>query len=451
MSVLFLCESTALLLWALLLRRRCAEPSRRAAIGFAAIAALPLLALVQLADLGWHPLSQSLSIDMTAPAPMQEAASPWSVLWIGYGIVAAWQLLRWGGAQWRLRRWLREARPCRAEQWQRQSRLIAGAHAFPVRVHASAGSPFLLGLLRPCVVIPGYLEHCSEARAKLVLLHEFAHWRARDPQRLFLVDLIYCLLWFQPLLQRVRRGFCADIELACDDRVLRAGSDAHDYAETIALCASKQRLQTSALVGMAMQRSQLVQRVTRILAQPETSMHAGQRWFLPAVCVAGLLLLCVNFSPRVEIIATASARAQAAVEDVQPALDAPMPAVPPATWPELVAPAPSRPAPPARPSAARAAANTRPSRHTVAPTPAVATTSAPLLDSARLRQSISTVVDLDAQRYAQQHAGEALLDSATTQERFERGFEQSRAERKSRNERIMRRVMSSLLGTIPLN
>src|SRR5689334_20762495 len=141
MSLLFLLQSTALLLLALLLCRRCAEPSRRAAIGFAAMAALPLLAVVQLADLGWHPLTRQLSVDAgaavaTAPAPVAPM-SPWTMLWIGYAMVTVWQLLRWARAQWRVRRWLREARPCDAGPWQRQIREIAGHRGIAVRVHDS--------------------------------------------------------------------------------------------------------------------------------------------------------------------------------------------------------------------------------------------------------------------------------------------------------------------------
>jgi len=417
--------------------------------------ALPLLALVQLADLGWHPLTREVTLTVNAPVATASApaASSWMLLWMAYGAVTMWRLLRWARAQFRLRHWLREARPCDAPPWQCLSRPLPAQRAVPVLVHPAAGSPFLLGLRRPRIVIPAYLEHCSEARAQLVLLHELAHWQARDPLRVFVVDLVCCLLWFQPLLQRVRRGFSADIELACDDRVLRAGSDAHDYAETIALCAAQQRLQGAALVGMAMQRSQLVLRVTRILAEPEVPTPAGMRWPLLLVAAASMLLLGVNFSPRVQAIVAAPTPAVASIQLMQPAVDNAVPAIAPLTWPELVAAKPSSESPPARDGASPSAARQPGARSTAAPVAAsvAAPTPAPRIDSAQLRQSLSSVALLDGQRYAQEHAGEPLLDSPTTQEHFEQGVAQSRAERSARREKVVRRVMEGLMGTIPLN
>ena len=285
-----------------------------------------------------------------------------------------------------------------------------------------------------------------------MLLHELAHWQARDPQRMLLVDLICCFLWFQPLLQRVRRGFSADIELACDDRVLRAGTDAHDYAETIALCAAQQRLQGAALVGMAMQRSQLVQRVSRILAPPEASLHASLRWPVLLMGSAALLMLGINFSPRVEVIATASALAQAATPAVGMPVDVPLPAIPPVTSPQRVADAAVPPTvSPARTSPARTGIRPSPAKPAAAPPATAAATSEARIDFAQLRQSMTHVVGQDAQRYAQEHAGEPLREGATVRERLEQGMAQSRAERSERNKKVVRRVMEGLMGTIPLN
>jgi hypothetical protein len=169
------------------------------------------------------------------------------------------------------------------------------------------------------------------------------------------------------------------------------------------------------------------------------------------MCTAGLLLLGINFAPRVVVGATASALADVTVDAMPPALEAPAPAASADATPEPVAAkASAQPAPPARPSASRVDVDQRPAKRTAAPAAAVATPPSPVIDPAQLQRSISSVVDLDAQRYAKERAGEPLFGTGTTQARFEQGVTQARVERSARHDKIMRRVVWPALGRIPL-
>ncbi|MBD5527479.1 MAG: M56 family metallopeptidase [Lachnospiraceae bacterium] len=80
-------------------------------------------------------------------------------------------------------------------------------------------SPFVLGIFSPRIYLPcGAPEETRE----YVLAHEQAHISRRDP----LVKLAgYALLtvyWFQPLVWIAYGLLCRDIELACDERVIRS-------------------------------------------------------------------------------------------------------------------------------------------------------------------------------------------------------------------------------------
>ncbi|MBP3381546.1 MAG: hypothetical protein J6L00_02775 [Clostridia bacterium] len=84
-------------------------------------------------------------------------------------------------------------------------------------------TPFILGILRPRV----YLPSCMRTEDKAyVLAHETAHLSRRDHIIKPLGFLLLSVYWFHPLIWVAYLLFCRDIELACDERVIRThGAD----------------------------------------------------------------------------------------------------------------------------------------------------------------------------------------------------------------------------------
>jgi beta-lactamase regulating signal transducer with metallopeptidase domain len=440
-SLGFLIECTLLLALALLLERACADARLRAALGFGAVCALPLLWLADRLHLGWQPWVQQVAADSAAnasPNPQSTAIALATV----YAVVASWRLLRWLGAQVAVHRLERRAQPCRQPRWQRLNANVAamsGTRRVPVLVQADIGAPFLAGLLRPGIHIPAHLLSCSEARAHQVLLHEYAHLRARDGWRVQTIELATCLLWFHPLLHVLRRRFLRDIELACDAQVLRAGVDAHDYAATLAHCAGHHRQLAAARLGMAVSRSDLVQRVRLILRADAPSNVPAQGWIAPVLCAVALSLSAVNLAPRILV----------AVPDTLPAATAlaVQPAVPTA---ELATED-------TRNSGIAPGVELAPSRRLNTPVESAAapesgmgalSSAAEAPDSARLWQSMRNVAAEDAAVYAASHS-EPLVDPTPLDARFENGLRQGRAERSEKRQRIMKRLWP-LFGRVPL-
>ena len=83
-------------------------------------------------------------------------------------------------------------------------------------------SPFILGIVRPRIYLPSALD---EAQRGSVLSHERAHLARRDHWWKPLGFALLAVYWFNPLLWLAYTLLCRDIELACDERVLR-GMDA---------------------------------------------------------------------------------------------------------------------------------------------------------------------------------------------------------------------------------
>ncbi len=79
-------------------------------------------------------------------------------------------------------------------------------------------SPFLLGLFRPRIYLPSFL---AEEDAAFVIAHEKAHLKRKDHLWKPLGFLLLAVYWFHPLLWVGYILLCKDIELACDEKVLR--------------------------------------------------------------------------------------------------------------------------------------------------------------------------------------------------------------------------------------
>ncbi|WP_343209908.1 M56 family metallopeptidase [Anaerolentibacter hominis] len=79
-------------------------------------------------------------------------------------------------------------------------------------------SPFVLGILRPRIYMPFQMPQKDAAH---VIAHEQAHIRRHDHWIKPLGFLLLSLHWFNPLLWAAYILFCRDIELACDERVIK--------------------------------------------------------------------------------------------------------------------------------------------------------------------------------------------------------------------------------------
>ena len=79
-------------------------------------------------------------------------------------------------------------------------------------------SPFILGVVKPRIYLPSGLD---EVQRQNVLAHEQAHLARRDHWWKPLGFALLAVYWFNPMLWLAYALLCRDIELACDERVIR--------------------------------------------------------------------------------------------------------------------------------------------------------------------------------------------------------------------------------------
>lgn len=101
-------------------------------------------------------------------------------------------------------------------------------------------SPFVFGVVKPNIYLP---MHMDEGTAAHVIAHERAHLARRDHWWKVLGYLVLALHWFNPLVWLAYILFCRDIELACDEKVVKGldGAARADYSQALLSCAAPRR------------------------------------------------------------------------------------------------------------------------------------------------------------------------------------------------------------------
>lgn len=153
---------------------------------------------------------------------LPDAAEVLALVWLGGALV----LLVWKATSCRsFSRYLRAG--CRAVEdpalldlLSRTGEELGVRRSVELYENPLAASPMLLGLFRPCVVLPS--AAVAEADFRHTVLHELTHYRRRDLLYKWLVQLTVCLHWFNPLVWVMAREIDRACELACDEAVLQA-------------------------------------------------------------------------------------------------------------------------------------------------------------------------------------------------------------------------------------
>ena len=129
-----------------------------------------------------------------------------------------------------------------AVSYGRLRRRVAAAVRLRNNIYQSENvvSPFLLGIVQPRIYLPYGL---SEGDREHVIAHEQAHIRRGDHAWKPLGFLLLAVYWWNPLMWLAYALLCRDIELACDERVIR-GLDREqraDYTQALVDCSVSRR------------------------------------------------------------------------------------------------------------------------------------------------------------------------------------------------------------------
>jgi uncharacterized protein (TIGR03435 family) len=104
----------------------------------------------------------------------------------------------------------------------------------PVVLSDTPIEPGVFGIYRPVLLWPrGIAERLSDEQIEAVLAHELCHLRRRDNLAAALHMVVQAVFWFYPLVWWMGARLVDERERACDEEVIRRGSEPEVYAESI--------------------------------------------------------------------------------------------------------------------------------------------------------------------------------------------------------------------------
>ncbi len=213
------------------------------------------------------------------PHPLQTARPLLPILlaaWaVGFGILALSWWLRWH----KIRRVLRAASP-----------LPLGI-GIPVLSSGSFMEPGVFGVFRPVLLLPdGIADRLSPAELQAVLAHELCHVRRRDNLATAIHMIVEAVFWFYPLVWWLGARLMEERECACDEEVLRSGSQPEAYAEGILkICELYMACPSKCVAGVT--GSNLKKRIEAIMhSGPTSKLNFAKK---ASLAIAGFLAVAI--------------------------------------------------------------------------------------------------------------------------------------------------------------
>ena len=144
--------------------------------------------------------------------------------------------------------------------------------------------PYVAGVIRPKVILPDVL---SEEDKRYVLLHEMVHVKRGD-NFWRIIALITCAIhWFNPFVWIFLKRFYEDLELACDEKVIKDLNDKERlcYANALLNCEEVRGAFVSGFGGAKTKR-----RIERIINYKSLTLFSAAAFIALAIAVAVTLL-----------------------------------------------------------------------------------------------------------------------------------------------------------------
>jgi len=187
-----------------------------------------------------EPFSQS---ELTVRRPSRQTGGTSLFSLVGTALVPVWMLGSTGFLLLWLVRWSRVHRTRRravlmqdGREVHMLARVARGQGLRPLPLYATDTSlePGVFGIVRPVLLWPRDIGlHLTDEQIDAILAHELCHLRRHDNLAAALHMVVQTVFWFHPLVWWIGARLVDERERACDEEVIRLGSEPEVYAESI--------------------------------------------------------------------------------------------------------------------------------------------------------------------------------------------------------------------------
>lgn len=217
-------KKTFLALWAAALARLLAPVSLPSALSIYSLLARRAPAAAEWTAVPALPDLPVAAETAAAAAAQQTASAPaaqppvWTIVWaVGAAVCAVVFAVAYG----RCCREFRASFPVESEVTRRWLQSHPLRRTIAIRQSGRISSPLTFGVLRPVILMPKKTDWTDETALRYVLEHEFVHIQRFDVLSKLLLIAAVCVHWFNPLVWVMYVLANRDLELSCDETVLR--------------------------------------------------------------------------------------------------------------------------------------------------------------------------------------------------------------------------------------
>lgn len=154
-------------------------------------------------------------------------------------------------------------------QWLREQKTIRPIH---IRQFDRISAPFTYGLFRPVILLPKGMDWSDEKQSQYILTHEFIHIKRLDALWKWLLAAGLCIHWFNPLVWIMYVLANRDIELSCDEAVVRAFGTNQKSAYALMLVRMEERRSLQTLLCNNFSRNAIKERIDAIMKLKKASL-----------------------------------------------------------------------------------------------------------------------------------------------------------------------------------
>ena len=247
---------------------------------------------------GMAPINIGTAAGMINTTLAEEASvsiSPFITVWlIGLSVCALFFLmthLRW-------RKDYKAALPIENEfvkGWQQEH---PTSRKVQIRQSDKIAAPLTYGIFRPVVLLPKTTDWMDETKLRIILTHEFVHIRRFDTLRKLLLAAALCIHWFNPFVWVMYVLANRDIELSCDETVVRTIGETMKSAYALTLIGLEEKKSRLTPLVNNFSKNVIEERIVSIMKMKKTSF-------------AGILLALALVIGTTTVFATNAASAAA--------------------------------------------------------------------------------------------------------------------------------------------
>ena len=151
--------------------------------------------------------------------------------------------------------------------------------------------PFVLGIIRPRIYLP---FHLKPQDMEHVIAHEQAHLKRKDHWWKPLGFLLLTIHWFNPVIWLAYIVLCRDIELACDEKVIKelGNEQRADYTQALVSCSINRHIVTAC--PLAFGEVGVKERVKSVMNYKKPTL-----WIIiVSICSCVIVALCFLTNPQ---------------------------------------------------------------------------------------------------------------------------------------------------------